>query len=211
MTCPGRAPAVNSYAPGWHGIGGEDGVSLVEVVVTLALTSVLGVIVVLAVQNNHQLHRATADESSGLADVKTVVERLGRDIRSARSVDANATRSRLVLWVDSNSDSAKSADEIITWEVVPGPSDQYNVLRTTQGGQPAVQARTLVDSLSFCYWAQPPSATTPSCTGSLPVPLSVESAADTRLVTTTLTYDAQVSSGTQARSQTFSSTLRNVN
>lgn len=64
----------------------DAGVSLIEVVVTLALTSVLGMIIVFAVQSNSELHRDTIEESTGLAECKVVVERLGRDIRAARSV-----------------------------------------------------------------------------------------------------------------------------
>lgn len=188
----------------------EAGVSLVEVIVTISLTAVLGIMVVYAVQNNHRLHRTTVDESTGLADVKTVVERLGRDIRSARAVDPAATRSRLVLWIDTNSDNQRANSEVVTWEIVPGDGDQFNVLRQTVGGSAAVQSRTLVDSLAFCFWSELSTSAPADCLGSFPVPLSLTDAASTRLVTTTLTYDSNTSTGTTERSESFSARLRNV-
>ncbi|MDQ1250063.1 MAG: Prepilin-type N-terminal cleavage/methylation protein [Actinomycetota bacterium] len=189
----------------------DAGVSLIEVVVTLALTSVLGMIIVFAVQSNSELHRDTIEESTGLADVKVVVERLGRDIRAARSVDPAATRSRLELWIDSNANNSRDLGEEVTWEVVPGPSGtQYNVLRQTTSGQPVVQAQTVVDALAFCYWEAAAGAPSSDCSGSFAVPLSGTDAAQTRLITTTLTYDATTSGGTSTRTETFSSRLRNA-
>lgn len=189
----------------------DAGVSLIEVVITLALTSVLGLMIVYAVQSNSKLHRDTIEESSGLADVKVVVERLGRDIRAARSVDPAATASRLVLWIDSNANNARDLGEEVTWEVTPGPSGtQFNVLRQTTSGQPTVQAQTVVDDLAFCYWSESIAAPSADCTGSFAVPLSSTDAAKTRLITTTLTYDANTSGGVKTRTETFSSRLRNA-
>lgn len=190
----------------------DDGMTLIELLVGMSLIGVLGTVMVLGMQNNQQLHRTTVDESAGLADVKTVVERLGRDIRSARSVDPAASQSKLVLWVDSNSDYLKSNDEIVTWQLVAAEdsSGHYNVLRQTEGGVPKVQARTLITNLAFCYWTEAgdPNATT--CAGSLPVPLSATSAGQVRLITTTTTYDAITTTGTKSRQVSFSSRLRNV-
>jgi prepilin-type N-terminal cleavage/methylation domain-containing protein len=191
---------------------GDEGMSLVELLVGMSLIGVLGTVLVLGMQNNQKLHRTTVDESAGLADVKTVVERLGRDIRSARSVDAAASQSRLVLWIDSNSDYLKSNDEIVTWQLVQtdDSSGHYNVLRQTEGGLPKIQARTLITNLAFCYWTQAGDPNATACTGSLPVPLSATSAGQVRLITTTTTYDAITTTGTQSRQVAFSSRLRNV-
>ncbi len=190
----------------------DSGLTLIELMVTMALASVLGLVLVVGVQNNQQLHRSTVDESSGLADVKTVVERLGRDVRSARSIDSAATQSKLVLWVDYNSDYIKTSNEIVTWQLVKETESgtQYNVLRQTEGGQPKIEARTLVSQIAFCYWVESANPNLANCTGSLPVPLSVADAAAARLVTTTTTYDAKTTTGTQPRSASFSSRLRNV-
>lgn len=191
---------------------GDAGMTLVELLVGMSLIGVLGTVMVMGIRDNQQLHRTTVDESSGLADVKTVVERLGRDIRSARSVDPAATGSRLVLWIDTNSDYLKSNDEIVTWQLVEATDStgHYNVLRQTEGGQPKIQARTLITNLAFCYWTQAGDPNATSCAGSLPVPLSVTSAGLVRLITTTTTYDAITTTGTKSRQVSFSSRLRNV-
>lgn len=198
----------------------EDGLGLVELLVTISLTTVLGMIVLSAVLNNHKLHRNAVDEATGLGDVKTVTERLGRDIRSARAVgpftmpggatSPASTASLLVLWVDYNSDYIKTNDEIVTWQVAAGSGGQYNVLRNTQGGQVITEARTLVSQLAFCYWTQSAGINQANCTGSLSVPLSEIDAAATRLITTTMTYDAYVNTGTTTRKASFSDRLRNV-
>lgn len=197
--------------------GREDGFTIIELMVTISLLSVLGAVMLAGVQNNHALHRTTVDESFGLADVKTVVERLGRDVRSARSLYPGATESQLVLWVDKNSDYLQSSDEIITWQLVQQAEDgvQYNVIRSTEGGEPVIQARTVVSDIAFCYWKQSADPTLTDCTGSLPASaagggLSVEDAAATRLVTTTTTYDFQPGAGVSERQVSFSSRLRNV-
>lgn len=199
----------------------DRGLGLVELLVTISLTTVLGIIVLAGVLNNHKLHRNAVDEATGLGDVKTVTERLGRDIRSARSVgpfslpngttSAAATASQLVLWVDYNSDYIKTDNEIVTWQVVPaGSGAQYNVLRQTEGGTVVTEARTLVSQLAFCYWTQSAAINQADCTGSLAVPLSLTTAASTRLITTTMTYDAYTNYGTANRKASFSDRLRNV-
>ncbi len=195
----------------------EAGLTLIELMVTITLLSVLGLIMVIGVRNNHELHRQTVDESFGLADVKTVVERLGRDVRSARSLYPGATESQLVLWVDKNSDYLQTPDEIITWQLVNETEDgvQYNVIRSTEGGDPVVQARTVVSDIAFCYWTQSADPTLGDCTGSLPASaagggLSAADAEDTRLVTTTTSYDFNPTGGVDERTVSFSSRLRNV-
>ena len=150
-------------------LGSDVGITLIELTVTISLISVLGSVMLYGVINNSQLHRLAADESTGLADVKTVVERLGRDIRSARSVYPGATTSQLVLWIDTNSDYLISDDEIITWQLVQQTEggEQFNVIRQTEGGDPTVQARTLVSDIAFCYWTQNAVPNQANCTGSM--------------------------------------------
>ena len=84
----------------------------------MVLMGILGSVVVTAVMMTHQQFRVTDDEATGLSDTRVVVERLGRDIRGSRGVDAGATESSLVLWIDNNSDYIRSAsaqpDEIVS-------------------------------------------------------------------------------------------------
>ena len=70
----------------------ESGMSLVELLVAMVLIGVLGAIVSAAVLMSQKQVRISTDEATGLSDTRVVVERLGRDIRVSRGVDAGATR-----------------------------------------------------------------------------------------------------------------------
>lgn len=193
----------------------DAGMTLIELMVAISLISVLGAVLVGAVRDNGALNVLTRDESQGLADVKKVVERLGRDVRSARALNPGATESQLVLWVDFNSDYIKTSDEIVTWQLLKEDENgvQYNVIRQTEGGDPTIQARTLVSDIAFCYWPSSAEPDQADCTGSLPASaggLSADDAARTRLVTTVTTYDAMPGVGAGERQVAFSSRLRNV-
>lgn len=189
---------------------GDEGMTLVELLVAMILVSVLGAIVTAAVMMSHKQVRIADDEATGLADTRVVVERLGRDIRGSRGVDAGATDSNLVLWIDNNSDYVRNAvaqpEEIVTWSVVDQGTGQYNTLRQTAGGDVQIQARTLVSDLAFCYLAEP-SADPADC---LPTPLSDADAAATTVITVTLQYDSLVGIATDSRTTTFTERIRNV-
>jgi prepilin-type N-terminal cleavage/methylation domain-containing protein len=185
----------------------DDGLTLVELLVATLLIGILGAVVLTAVRSSHDQLRVTDDEAAGLADTKVVVERLGRDIRGSRGVDAGATQSELVLWIDYNSDyvrdAATQADEIVTWSVEDAGNGQYNTLRSTQGGDEVLQADTLVSDLAFCYQEEPDAV----C---FATPLSSADAALTNLVTVTLEYDSLVGLATENRTTTFTERIRNV-
>ena len=184
--------------------------TLVELIVAMVLIGVLGAIVSAAVLMSHKQVRIADDEATGLSDTRVVVERLGRDIRVSRGVDAGATNANLVLWIDYNSDyvrnASSQAEEIITWAVVDQGTGQFNTLRSTAGGQVQLQARTLVSNLAFCYLSAP-SDDPADC---LPTPLSAADAASTRLVKVTLQYDSALNYGTDDRTNTFTERIRNV-
>lgn len=188
----------------------DEGMTLVELIVAMVLISVLGAIVSAAVLMSHKQVRIADDEATGLSDTRVVVERLGRDIRVSRGVDAGATDSTLVLWIDYNSDyvrdASSQAEEIITWSVVDQGTGQFNTLRSTAGGQVQLQARTLVSDLAFCYLAAP-SDDPADC---LPTPLSATDAVNTRLVRVTLQYDSALGYGSDDRTNTFTERIRNV-
>ncbi len=189
----------------------DDGMTLVELIVAMVLVGVLGAIVAAAVLMSQKQVRIATDEATGLSDTRVVVERLGRDIRVSRGVDAGATGSNLVLWIDYNSDYVRNAtsqpDEIITWSVVDaGSGTQFNTLRSTAGGQVQLQARTLVSSLAFCYLSAP-SDDPADC---LPTPLSDTDATNTSIVKVTLQYDSALAYGSNERTNTFTERIRNV-
>jgi Tfp pilus assembly protein PilW len=179
------------------------GLSLVEVLVASGITMVVLTLVSTAVIGGFRLFNATDAETSGQSDVRTTIERLGRDVRNARSIDAGATGSRLVLWIDSDSDYAKDTAEIITWELV-GPVDgHYDVRRAAQGATPRVQSNLVVSQLAFTYRAAAGGA-------ALALPLSAADALRARIVTGSIQYDATVGSGTDTRVTEFTERVRNV-
>jgi type II secretory pathway pseudopilin PulG len=188
--------------------------TLAELLVATVLVGILGSIVTTAVLMSHKQVRIVDDESTGLMDTRVVIERLGRDIRGSRGVDAGATESNLVLWIDYNSDYVRNAtaqaEEIVTWSVTDQDGDtateRYNTLRSTAGGTVQVQARTLVNNLAFCYLSAPEESGG-TC---LPTPLSVADAETVSLIKVDLQYDAVGGSGTGTRFVTFSERIRNV-
>lgn len=174
----------------------DRGTTLVELLVSMVLMAVVSGVVMTAVMNTHRVFRSDDDEAQGLADVKTVVERLGRDIRDARGVDTGATNSQLTLWIDSNSNYRRENNEVVTWQIldVSGSTctvvGHCNVVRSVQGGASVVEARTLISNFAFAYDIAAPA---------------------TRLVTVTMQYDAvRGRYGTGNRTVTFQDRLRNV-
>ena len=187
----------------------DAGVTLVETLVAMIILGVVGAVMSAALINTHKEHRLTSDEAQGLSDVRVVVERLGRDVRQARSIDAGATSAKLVLWIDYNSDYIKDPvhqpDEIVTWQLQAqgGGSNQYNVLRQTTPTDVRVEARTLVSDISFSYF---------NASGTALAAASGLSSSDARTVTAVtanLEYNA-MNGGAENRVTTFSERLRNV-
>lgn len=185
------------------------GVTLIELLIVMFLTSILGTIVMFAMSGIYASQRTADTESTGLADVRTVNERLGRDLRDARGVYPGATESELEIWIDYDSDYIVDSAEIITWQLQQGCTDcHYQVLRSEQGGEPRVQARTLVSDIAFCY-STSVATDPPTCTAT---PISSTLASSVKVVTVTVTYNAADtdSDDVRTRTTTFTQRLRNV-
>lgn len=189
--------------------GRDSGVTLIELLVVMFLTSILGTIVLFSMKGIYSSQRTSDSEATGLADVRVVNERLGRDLRDARGVYPGATESELKIWIDYDSDYIIDSNEIVTWELQQGCSGcHYQVLRSEQGGTPRTEARTLVSNIAFCYSANV-DTDPPAC---LPTPLSTADASQAKVVTATVTYNAASSSLSdhRTRTTTFTERLRNV-
>lgn len=181
----------------------DNGVTLVELLITTVLMAVVGTILVSAVASSHRLFRISDAETTGQTDVRTTIERLGRDIRNARSLDPGATASELVLWIDSDSDYKKEAPELVTWRLVERAGDgQYDVTRI-EDGRLSRTARLVISEIAFCYKA---TADDPC----LATPLTAAQAESVRLITSSIEYDAVVDRGTDSRFADFTERLRNV-
>jgi len=191
---------------------GDSGVTLVETLIVMILLAVVSTLVTRAVIDSHQVVRIVEDQTQGLADVRVASERLGRDIREARSVVCNPAgtapalvaadptcRFHLQLWIDYDSDYVQQSDETVTWslDVSPRP-DQFDLVRTVGAGIGIVQARTIVVQVAFGYDLQPLAAA--------PAP----GAAHTSVVNVDMTYDSNLKSGTSDKTVSFTGRLRNV-
>lgn len=181
----------------------DSGITLVEVLVTTVLMAVVAAIVVSAVSGSHRMFRISDAETTGQTDIRTTIERLGRDVRNARSLDPGASQSQLVLWVDADSDYKKEPAELVTWQLVArGDSGQFDVTRI-EDGQMTRTARLVISEIAFCYKAEAADA----C---LATPLTAAQADAVRLVSSSIEYDAVVDSGTESRFADFTERLRNV-
>ena len=169
-----------------HGKDPEAGVTLAEVLVTMTLTAVLGTVLTSAFTTASQTYRSASEEADGQSDVRTTIERLGRDIRTARGIDAGATGSTLVLWIDENSDYRRDATEIVTWTLHPRPGTTHFDVTRLQNGKSRRQSRLIVSQLAFQY--KPQASSNPA--DALPTPLSAADAAKVRIVQSDIQYDA---------------------
>ena len=96
---------------------GEDGLSLVEVILATFIMSVVGALSTSALSTATRTVGHVEDEHRGLADLKTVGERMSRDIRASRSVDPASTPSSLSIWIDYDSDYRQTPAETVTWSI----------------------------------------------------------------------------------------------
>ncbi|WP_372595559.1 type II secretion system protein J [Actinotalea sp.] len=188
----------------------DAGMTLIELLVTMILLAVVSSLVVGAVSQAGRILTHTDDEATGLADAKIILDRLGRDIREARSAvcdggladpadpaSADPTcQAHLQLWVDANSDYAQQATEVITWRLEQNPDgvhhDVYRVVGTGAGGTPVTssrQASSLIVNAVFAY--------------------DTGSAATARQVDISLEYDSIVGRGSGDRTASLSARLRN--
>ena len=170
---------------------GDDGLTLIELLVTMVLVSIVLTLTMSAFQASSRVYNATDDDSSGLSDARQVAERLGRDIRDARGVDPGATTAKLVLWIDANSDYIRQPSESVTWQLQPSATSlgHFDILRIAGGTTTVVEARSLVSQIAFTY--------------NVPAP-------NTTVVTTEVSYDAYVGTGSAPRTLYFVDRLRNV-
>ena len=138
---------------------GDDGVTLIETLVTMFLLGIVSSLVFGAVVQSSRVLTRTDDENRGLQDAKIILDRLGRDVRESRGVVCDggladpgdplsadpACLAHLQLWVDSNSDYLKQPTEVVTWRLQENADglhfDVYRVVGTGAGGTPVTQQR----------------------------------------------------------------------
>ena len=184
----------------------DRGMTLVETLVAMLLTGILGGIILAATIATQQSLRTSDNEANGQTDVAFATNLLSRDIRNSRGVVCDGAAgdpscaSHLQLWIDGNSNYRKDSGETVTWELVAGADGVHrDLIRTTDAGGSQIAARTIVSEVAFAYDTQPgPNQPAPGQT-------------TTRIVTTEMTYAAGMdTSDEKARVVTFETHLRNV-
>lgn len=181
----------------------ESGVTLVELLIVMVVTSLVGVLAGAILVTSGKLVGGIDDETKGLADLRTVEERMSRDLRAARGIDAGSDQSRLSIWIDSNSDYKRSAAEIITWRLVAGADPgQFDVIRGDDSGTVSVVGTTLVSQLAFSYFRDDSAVAVD--------PLNPAVVATANVVAVTMTYDADPGQFAKQRTTGFDVRLRNA-
>ena len=185
----------------------ERGVSVTELIIAMAIFSIIGSVALGGLGSSSRTLGQVDDEVQGLQDLRTVTERVARDLRQARGIVATypagavlegvnvggqvaSDATKVTIWIDANSDYKESPSERVTWTLRAGSNaGQYDVVRLDNAGGRSVVGHSLVSNIAFSYDAPPPR---------------------TRVVTVDMTYDAMPWRFATARHTTFETRLRNV-
>ena len=172
----------------------DAGISLPEVLIASVLMAVVASICVGVVVNVTGGVSKKNNDVQGLQDMRTLQERLSRDLLQARGLTGGSTTSQLTVWIDDNGDYVQSSSELYRWQLgSPGTGGRRQVQRVNVGtGATEVIARTVLSGTAFAYapsTPSPPDAAT--------------------LVTVDLQYNAGLGALSQPRKLHFSTRMRN--
>ena len=171
---------------------GQRGFTLVELLLVVFVLGLIGAMTVVAFTSGQEALGRADDDSRGQQDLRTVSERLSRDIRAARGVADGSTPTTLTVWIDSDADYVEDAAERITWTLAANPNDakHFNITRAAGAGTAEVVGEALVSGIAFAY----------------------DNAVVThaRIVTVKMTYDAIVDAYLAKKETTFRIRMRNV-
>lgn len=101
------------------GLAREEGVSLVDMAVALALSVILVGLLGSAFGAVVQTDTYTEKSSRALATLRTTVERLGKELRQANRVYSDSTARVAHIWVDRNEIGVMEPAERIRWSLCP--------------------------------------------------------------------------------------------
>ncbi len=109
----------------------QAGVTLVELMVTMLITSLVGAMIVAAYMLTSRSDRQASQDHQALATLRLANDRIERDLRQARRIYNDSTAGRLHMWVDYDRDNQQDLSERITFEIT-----------TNNGLAPAVAGTT---------------------------------------------------------------------
>ena len=145
---------------------GEQGFTLVELLVVVGLVGVLGIAAMNVVISATRASTYTQDMRTVMDDGRISLDRIRGEIREARRIlDVNEDGAWIRFWLDADQDGAMGASEQICYAVGEiGDTDRYELLRwsgatedcETPGADARVVARTLVEPDGVFHVDTPP-------------------------------------------------------
>lgn len=157
----------------------QDGVSLVELLVTIIIAGIIGAAVVTSVVTANRTERTMQSVRDNMDEARIALDRVRVELRGARRVFADPTDGlHLSYWHDRNHDEVIQGDEIVHYELVEA-GDRWRLERWNAA---TPDARTVV-ARNLLYDPDDPPFDTPPFTYDQSPPL-------TRLVDIVLVVDA---------------------
>jgi prepilin-type N-terminal cleavage/methylation domain-containing protein len=130
----------------------EDGLTLAELMVAMALLSVLTTLVLAGVMAVHRATRYSDQDSVALGQLRTAVDRIEKEVRQARRVYSDSDAQLLRVWVDYDRDNQQDLSERITWELQSVDGEAHLVRLTDEpGSTERIVGRELVFEDVFEY------------------------------------------------------------
>ncbi|MFQ5947844.1 MAG: PilW family protein [Acidimicrobiia bacterium] len=164
----------------------DDGVGLVELMVSLLITAVLSVMMLSWVSAVNRAETFDEQDDLALQNLRVAKERLTKELRFARQIQFGDDH-KITIWQDDDYDGVQETGEVVTWEI----GTDGSLTRSTDAGDSYIEASELVYAQSlFGYDATP---TTDSTT-----------------VTIDLVADVDAGDGPNARSLRTQVHLRNA-
>jgi prepilin-type N-terminal cleavage/methylation domain-containing protein len=169
----------------------DEGFTLTEVIIAMAVTSVVMAALLVALVLVLRVDRNTQIETDVMTELQFTRLELEREIREANAVLAGSGKDRVRLWSDLDEDGALDTGEAISWQL-EDVAGEVRLVRRTNAGDVAVGDAVLANwdtgAVLFSYNVPPP---------------------DSTAVTINLQGDADYGSGQQIREVTTEVVLRN--
>lgn len=124
----------------------DGGMSLVELGVSMVITSLLAVLMVTWLSAALQSENSHASYDEALADLRDVSDRLSREVRAAGYL-ITAEPYSLSFWLDGNRDGVVGAGESITWAIEGSDMRRF----TEDDSEDVVVATHLTTGSRFSY------------------------------------------------------------
>ena len=137
---------------------GDDGISLVELLVAMFIVTIILVIVYGAAVVVMKTERYTGNDSQALGELRTAADRFSKELREGKRVYLGSSTTVIKFWVDSNRDNVQDAKERITWEIRDDGGGKAKLVRyTDEAPSQVVPVASLFSfNSSFQYSPVPP-------------------------------------------------------